>query len=79
MSSLESAIKVSAALRGEGKYREAVDLIEKALQAAAPDDFMRLNANREGLKAAEAAGMTAKAQRFSDAISKPESEPEEEE
>lgn len=68
MSSLEDAIRVSAALRGQGKYVEAIDLIQRALAAAPPEDFARLNANREGLRAAEEAGLTAVAKRFADAI-----------
>ena len=46
MSSLEDAIKVSAALRGQKKYAEAIDLIQRALAAAPPEDFARLDANR---------------------------------
>ncbi len=68
MSSLEDAIKVSAALRGQQKYVEAIDLIQRALAAAPPEDFARLDANREGLRAAEAAGLPDVAKRFSDAI-----------
>ncbi len=34
MSSLEDAIKVSAALRGQKKYIEAIDLVQRALAAA---------------------------------------------
>lgn len=79
MSSLEDAIKVSAALRGQQKYREAIDLIEKALAAAPSEDFARLDANREGLRAAEAAGLPAVAKRFADAISIKEVESDEDE
>lgn len=68
MSSLEDAIRVSAALRGQKKYVEAIDLIQRALAAAAPEDFARLDANREGLRAAEEAGLPAVAKRFADAI-----------
>lgn len=68
MSSLDSAVKVAAALRGQKKFREAIDLIQSALAAAAPDDFHRLDANREGLRAAEEAGLPAVAKRFADAI-----------
>lgn len=68
MSSLEDAIRVSAALRGQRKYVEAIDLIQRALAAAPPEDFARLDANREGLRAAEEAGLTAVAKRFADAI-----------
>ena len=68
MSSLDSAVKVAAALRGQKKFREAIDLIQSALAAAAPDDFHRLDANREGLRAAEEAGLPAIAKRFADAI-----------
>ena len=68
MSSLDSAVRVAAALREQKKYEEAIDLIDKALAAAAPDDFHRLDANREGLRAAEAAGLSAVARRFQDAI-----------
>lgn len=78
MSSLEDAIKVSAALRGQKKYREAIDLIERALAAAPLEDFARLDANREGLRAAEEAGLPAVARRFADAISKREADGEEE-
>jgi len=79
MSSLLDAVKVSAALRGQKKYREAIDLIEKALAAAAPQDFARLDANREGLRAAEEAGLPAVAKRFADAIaiSQPEGDSDE--
>jgi len=79
MSSLEDAIKVSVALRGQKKYREAIDLIEKALAAAAPQDFVRLDANREGLRAAEEAGLHDVAKRFADAIAikQTEGDPEE--
>lgn len=69
MSSLEDAIRVSAALRGQRKYVEAIDLIQRALAAAPPEDFARLDANREGLRAAEEAGLSAVAKRFADAIS----------
>lgn len=69
MSSLEDAIKVSAALRGQKKYVEAIDLIQRALSAAPAEDFARLEANREGLRAAEEAGLPAIAKRFADAIS----------
>jgi len=69
MSSLQDATKVAAALRGQKKYREAIDLIEKALAAAPPEDFARLDANREGLRAAEEAGLHDIAKRFADAIS----------
>lgn len=68
MSSLEDAIRVSAALRGQKKYVEAIDLIQRALAAAAPEDFARLDANREGLRGAEEAGLPAVAKRFADAI-----------
>lgn len=69
MSSLQAATKVAAALRGQRKYREAIDLIERALAAAPPEDFARLDANREGLRAAEEAGLHDVAKRFADAIS----------
>lgn len=69
MSSLEDAIKVSVALREEKKYIEAIDLIQRALAAAPPEDFARLDANREGLRAAEQAGLPAVAKGFADAIS----------
>jgi hypothetical protein len=69
MSSLEDAIKVSVALRGQKKYIEAIDLIQRALAAAPAEDFARLDANREGLRAAEQAGLPAVAKRFADAIS----------
>jgi tetratricopeptide (TPR) repeat protein len=69
MSSLQDATRVAAALRGQKKYREAIDLIEKALAAAPPEDFARLDVNREGLRAAEEAGLHAVAKRFADAIS----------
>ncbi len=68
MSSLADAIKVAAALRDQQRYSEATDLIERALAAAAPNDFLRLDANREGLRAAEAAGNAVLAKRFADAI-----------
>lgn len=69
MSSLEDAIKVSAALRGQKKYIEAIDLIQRALAAAPAEGFARLDANREGLRAAEEAGLPVVAKRFADAIS----------
>lgn len=69
MSSLEDAIKVSAALRGQKKYIEAIDLIHRSLAAAPAEDFVRLDANREGLCAAEQAGLPAVAKLFADAIS----------
>ena len=78
MSSLDSAVRVAAALREQKKYGEAIDLIEKALAAAAPDDFHRLDANREGLRAAEAAGLPAVAKRFQDAIAIKQPDEEEE-
>ena len=68
MSSLQDAIKVSAALRGQKKFKEAIDLIDKALAAAAPNDFLRLDANREGLRTAEEAGLHDVAKRFAAAI-----------
>lgn len=68
MSSLADAIKVAAALRGQQRYSEAIDLIERALAAAAPNDFLRLDANQEGLRAAKAAGNPVLAKRFADAI-----------
>ncbi|MDO8976875.1 hypothetical protein [Reyranella sp.] len=79
MSSLEDAIKVSAALRGQKKYIEAIDLIQRALAAAPAEDFARLDANREGLRAAEEAGLPAVAKRFADAISIRDVEGDEEE
>lgn len=79
MSSLDSAVRVAAALRQQKKYGEAIDLIEKALAAAPPDDFHRLDANREGLRAAEAAGLPAVAKRFQDAIAIRDVEGEEDE
>ena len=78
MSSLQDAIKVSAALRGQKKYAEAIDLIQRALAAAPPEDFARLDANRKGLRAAEEAGLPAVAKRFADAISIPDAEGEDE-
>jgi len=69
MSSLGNAIKVAAALRGQKKYAEAIDLIQRALAAAPPEDFARLEANREGLRTAEEAGLPAVARRFADSIS----------
>jgi|GEM_PF-690604 len=69
MSSLEDAIRVSVALRGQEKYLEAIELIDRALAAAPLEDFARLDANREGLRAAEEAGLPAVAKRFADAIS----------
>lgn len=79
MSSLADAIKVAAALRDQQRYSEAIDLIEKALAAAAPNDLLRLDANREGLRAAEAAGSPALAKRFADAIAiqEPDRDPDE--
>lgn len=74
MSSLDSAVRVAAALRNQKKFSEAIELIERALAAAAPDDFHRLDANREGLRAAEEAGLPAVAKRFADAISIKETE-----
>ncbi|WP_422034671.1 hypothetical protein [Reyranella sp.] len=74
MSSLQDATKVAAALRGQKKYRDAIDLIEKALAAAPPEDFARLDANREGLRTAEEAGLHDVAKRFADAISFKETE-----
>ncbi|TAJ97387.1 MAG: hypothetical protein EPO10_00530 [Reyranella sp.] len=68
MSSLDDAIKVAAALRNQGKFSEAIDLIQRALAAAPPEDFARLDANREGLRVAEAAGLPVVARRFADAI-----------
>jgi hypothetical protein len=79
MSSLDNAVRVAAALREQKKYGEAIDLIERALAAAAPDDFHRLDANREGLRAAEAAGLPAVAKRFQDAIAIRDIEEDEEE
>ena len=79
MSSLADAIRVAAALRGQQRYSEAIDLIERALAAAAPNDFLRLDANREGLRAAEAAGNAVRAKRFADAIAiqEPDRDPDE--
>jgi hypothetical protein len=47
-SSLEDAIRVSAALQGQKKYVEAIDFIQRALVAAPPEDFARRDTNREG-------------------------------
>ncbi len=74
MSSLDSAVRVAAALRNQKKFSEAIELIERALAAAAPNDFHRLDANREGLRAAEEAGLPAVAKRFADAIAIKETE-----
>ncbi len=79
MSSLDDAVRVASALRKQKKYQEAIDLLQRALAAAAPDDFHRLAANREGVRAAEEAGLPAVARRFADAISIREKEGEEEE
>jgi tetratricopeptide (TPR) repeat protein len=79
MSSLDDAVKVASALREQKKFREAIDLLEKALAAAAPDDFHRLAANREAVRAAEEAGLPAVAKRFADAIAIRETEGDEEE
>ncbi len=51
MSSLDDAVRVASALREQKKYPEAIDLLQRALAAAAPDDFHRLAANREGVRA----------------------------
>lgn len=80
MSALENAIRVAAMLRERQKYTEAIDLIDKALQDAPASDYLRADANREGLRAAEAAGLPKVSQRFSDALAIPEKEtPEDEE
>lgn len=79
MSSLDSAVRVAAALRNQKKFSEAIELIERALAAATPDDFHRLDANREGLRAAEEAGLPAVAKRFADAIAIKETEGDEDE
>jgi hypothetical protein len=50
MSSLDDAVRVASALREQKKYPEAIDLLQRALAAAAPDDFHRLAANREGVR-----------------------------
>ena len=74
MSALENAIRVAAALRGQGKFAEAIELIDKALENAPTSDYSRADANREGLKAAEAAGLSDTAKRFSGALAIPEPE-----
>jgi tetratricopeptide (TPR) repeat protein len=79
MSSLTDAIKVAAALRAQKRYDEAIDLIQRALAAAPLEDHARLEANREGLRAAEEAGLPAVARRFADAIAIRDVEGDEEE
>lgn len=79
MSSLDDAVRVASALREQKKYSDAIDLLQRALAAAAPDDFHRLAANREGVRAAEEAGLPAVAKRFADAIAIRDEEGEEEE
>lgn len=79
MSSLDDAVKVASALREQKKYREAIDLLQSALSAASPDDFHRLAANREGVRAAEEAGLPAVAKRFADAIAVREKDGDEDE
>lgn len=65
---LPSGSRVSLGFRGGGGTAAMIDLLQKALAAAAPDDFHRLAANREGVRAAEEAGLPAVAKRFADAI-----------
>ena len=68
MSALENAIRVATALRGQGKFAEAIDLIDKALVDAPASDYRRADANREGLRAAEEAGLSDTAKRFAAAL-----------
>ena len=64
MNSLEQAVLDLAVLRGQGKFAEAIALIEEALKVASPNDDLRVNANLEGLYAAEEAGLAEAAKRF---------------
>lgn len=68
MSALENAIRVATALRGQRKFAEAIDLIDKALADAPAADYGRADANREGLRAAEEAGLSDTAKRFAAAL-----------
>jgi len=69
MTVLETAIKKSAALRGNYKFKEAIDVIDGALAGASPEkDDLWAIANLEGLKAAEECGDAATAKRFAVAI-----------
>ncbi|MEG3906272.1 MULTISPECIES: hypothetical protein [unclassified Microcoleus] len=52
-------IKISAALRGEGKFREAIDTVKAQLGTISED--ARLNANLEIFYAAKEAGFTDEA------------------
>lgn len=76
MSALENAIRVATMQRQQGKFAEAIELIEQALRDAPASDLLRADANREGLRAAEAAGLSDVARRFADAlaITEPESD-----
>lgn len=68
MSALENAIRVAAALRGQQKFTDAIALIDQALADAPTSDYSRADANREGLRAAEEAGLAETAQRFAAAL-----------
>lgn len=76
MSALENAIRVATMQRQQGKFAEAIELIEQALRDAPASDLLRADANREGLRAAEAAGLPDAARRFADALAITEKENE---
>ena len=68
MDLLREAIMRSASLRGLGSFNEAIDLIDEALEKAPRNHDLRLNANLEGLRAAEEGGLTNEARRFAAAV-----------
>lgn len=76
MSALENAIRVATMQRQQGKFAEAIELIEQALRDAPASDLLRADANREGLRAAEEAGLPDEARRFADALAITEKESE---
>jgi hypothetical protein len=65
-------IQESAALRGQGKYQEAIDLIEANLPNIEGD--IRLNAQLEAFRAAVEAGNAETAHEYATTIAAEESE-----
>jgi tetratricopeptide (TPR) repeat protein len=65
MNSAEVILR-SAALRGKGQFRQAIDLVKEALHTCEPEEL--LNAYREMLSAAMEAGLEDEASEYATAL-----------
>lgn len=64
----ENIIQQSAVLRGQGKFDEAIDLIETNINSMEPD--IKLNAYLEAFKAAKEKGDTSQAKKYALLVAK---------